>query len=340
VKARGPKARHRKPAKSAGASRSARWPLGSEKLERRVLRESLLSIALAIAAALGATIGTHFLERIVLALAAVTLFAQAFIRIAARRKAAREAGFVVMDDRGIARRQASTSTPLAAWSAPFGISLFANKSGDRGLIAFTSEGATRFLGVHVPVDQQSSAAALFEHAAARADDDALFSQGLESSLGATSAADLLRRVEMREPEAVGRAFLSSARGEKIVVESAFLRIGEREIDLRAPLEWRSFLFHEVAGHVTTIYQATWVRQEIQDKTSEIVLVAPLPATSEVRLSSSLAEPPPSREARIAIERLFMPLVRRALERSPRASRSMPPPLRNIAPAKGGASSGA
>jgi hypothetical protein len=336
VKARGPKARHRNPAKSAGVARSARWPLGSESIERRVVRESLFSIALAIAAAMGAAIGTHFVERLVLALAAVTLFAQAFIKIAARRKAAREAGFVVLDDRGISRRQAAASTPLASWSAPFGVSLFVNKSGDRGLIAFTSEGSTRFLGVHVPAEQESSAEKLFEQAAARADDDALFSQGVESSLGASSAAELLRRVEMREPDAVGRAFLSSARGESILVERALLRIGEREIDLHAPLEWRPFLFHEVAGHVTTIYQATWVRQEIQGKISEIVLVAPLPATSEVRLSSSLAEPPPSRDARIAIERLFMPLVRRALEHAPRASRTSPPPARNMAPAKGGA----
>jgi hypothetical protein len=340
VKVRGPKARHRKPAKSAGASRSARWSLGSESVERRVVRESLFSIALGIASALGSASSGHFAERLVLALVAVSLFAHAFLKLAARRKAVREAGFIVMDDRGIARRQASVSTPLASWSTPFGVSLFASKSGDRGLIAFTSEGTTRFLGVHVPAAEESSAATLFERAAVRADDDALFSQGVESSLGASSAADLLRRVETHEPDAVGRAFLSSARGESITIEHVRLRVGERELDLRAPLEWRPFLFHEVAGHVTTIYQATWIRQEIQGKTSEIVLVAPLPATSDVRLSSSLAEPPPNRDARIAIERLFMPLVRRALERAPRASRTSPPPTRNVAPAKGGASSGA
>jgi hypothetical protein len=340
MKVRGPKARHRKPAKTAGVSRSARFSLGSESVDRRVVREALFTTVLAVASALGVAIGAHFAERLVLAIAAVTLFARAFIRLAAHRKAARDAGFVVLDDRGITRRQASASTPLAAWAVPFGVSLFASKSGDRGLIAFTSQGATRFLGVHVFAAEESSAATLFEHAAVRADDDALFSQGVESSLGAENAAELLRRVEAREPDAIDRAFLSSARGESIIVERTKLCIGEREVDLRAPLEWRPFLFHEVAGHVTTIYQATWVRQEIQGKTSEIVLVAPLPATSDVRLSSSLAEAPPNREARVAIERLFMPLIRRALERSPRASRTSPAPSRTVAPAKGGASSGA
>ncbi len=339
MKVRGPKARHRNPAKTAGP-RSTRWPLGSANVERRAIRESLGTIALAIACALGVVIGSHFAERLLLAVAALTLFVHAFVKLAARTKAARDAGFVVLDDRGIVRRQSSTTTPLAAWSSPFGVSLFASKSGDRGLIAFTSEGSTRFLGVHVPSSEESSAASLFEHAAVRADDDALFSQGVESSLGATSAAELLRSVERRAPEAIDRAFLSSARGESITIERNRLRVGERELDLRAPLEWRPFLFHEVAGHVTTIYQATWVRQESLGKTSEIVLVAPLPATSDVRLSSSLAETPPSRDARVAIERLFMPLIRRALERSPRASRTSPAPTRSMAPAKGGASSGA
>ncbi|MGH7280244.1 MAG: hypothetical protein ACRELY_01870 [Polyangiaceae bacterium] len=61
----------------------------------------------------------------------------------------------------------------------------------------------------------------------------------------------------------------------------------------------------------------------------------------MRLSPSLADSPPSREMRVAIERLFMPLVRRALERSAaRVSRSSHAPLRSVAKAKGGASSGA
>lgn len=345
MKLRGPKSRPPKLARLAksakiGRSRNARWQLGAEGGERRAVRESLFTIAIAVACGLGVALGAHFAERLLLAIAAVALFVHAFIKLAARTKAVRDAGFVMLDDRGITRRQASVTTPLAAWSAPFGVSLFASKSGDRGLIAFTSEGATRFLGVHVTAAEQSSAALLFDRAAVRADDDALFSQGVDTSLGIANAGELLRAVALREPEAIDRVFLSSARGEAVTIERTAMRVADREFDLRAPLEWRPFLFHEVAGHVTTIYQATWMRQETQGKMSEIVLVAPLPATSDVRLSSSLAEAPPLREARVAIERLFMPLIRRALERSPRASRATPPPLRNVAPAKGGASSGA
>ncbi|MEO8874903.1 MAG: hypothetical protein ABI461_04885 [Polyangiaceae bacterium] len=323
-------------------ARTTRWPLGGNIVERRA-RESVMAIVLAIICTLGSIVGTNGAERLVLAVAAALLFVHAFAKLTARTKAAREAGFVVMDDRGIVRRQASATTALVDWSATFGVSLFANKSGDRGVIAFTSEGATRCLGVHVPAEELPSAALLFARSAARADDDALFAQGVETSLGANSAAELLRAIETREPDAIDRLFLSSVRGEAITIERSTMRVAGHDFDLRAPLDWRPFLFHEVAGHVTTIYQATWVRQLAADASGnakEVVLVAPLPATSEVRLSPSLAEAPPLRETRVAIERLFMPLIRRALERAPRATRTSAAPQRAVAPAKGGASSGA
>ena len=318
-----------------------RWALGSGSLEPRAAREIALLLALAAACVAGVLLGTGISERAILATCAFLLAAQAMKKWAAHAKVARDAGFVLMDDRGIVRKQSAKSALLANWTAPFGVSLFASKSGERGLIAFTSDGATRYLGVNVPAGDELAAATLFGRSAVHADDDALFTQSIETSLRAASAADLLAAIEQREPAALERAFFSSARGESITLEPAALRVAGRDFDLRAPLEWRPFLFHEVAGQVTTIYQAIWLRQETLDRTSEIALVAPLPATSDVRLSPSLADAPPSREMRVAIERLFMPLVRRALERSAaRVSRSSHAPLRTVAKAKGGASSGA
>ncbi|MEO8799608.1 MAG: hypothetical protein ABI551_17070, partial [Polyangiaceae bacterium] len=290
--------------------------------------------------AFGAIAGGGVAERILLACASLGIAAFGVRKFAERHRAARETGFVVLDERGIARKQGGKSTVLAEWKAPFGVSLFASKSGDRGLIAFTSDGATRYLGVHVPDDDYAAATMLFDRSAIRADDDALFSQGVDQSLRATNAAALLSALESREPNAMSRVFLTSIRGEALVVSGNGLKVGERDFDLRAPLEWRPFLFHEVAGQVTTIYQATWLRQETAGRTSEIVLVAPLPATSDVRLSPSLADIPPARDVRIAIERLFMPVVRRALERSTPAVRSSLALVRKPAAAKGPVSSGA
>ncbi len=329
----------------AGAPKNApkrfRWALGSASLEPRAAREITLLLALASACIAGVVLGAGISERAVLAGCALLMVTQALKKWAAHVKTAREAGFVSLDDRGVVRKHAAKSALLATWSAPFGVSLFASKSGDRALMAFTSDGATRYLGVHVPAGEEPVAATLFGRSAIHADDDALFAQTMETSLRAASAAGLLAAIERREPAALERAYLSSARGEPITLEPTSLRVAGREFDLRAPLEWRPFLFHEVAGQVTTIYQAIWLRQESTDRTAEIALVAPLPATSDVRLSPSLADSPPSREMRVAIERLFMPLIRRALERSAaRVSRSSYAPLRAVAKAKGGASSGA
>ncbi|HEX7663539.1 MAG TPA: hypothetical protein VF407_03470 [Polyangiaceae bacterium] len=289
---------------------------------------------------MGAVAGGSIAERVLLACASLGIAVFGARKFAERHRAAKETGYVVLDERGVARKQSGKNTILADWKAPFGVSLFASKSGDRGLIAFTSDGATRYLGVHVSADEDSVAATLFDRSAIRADDDALFTQSVDQSLRAKSAAALLAAVESREPEATSRVFLTSIRGEAVVVAGNAMKVGEREFDLRAPLEWRPFLFHEVAGQVTTIYQATWLRQETAERTNEVVLVAPLPATSDVRLSPSLADAPPARDVRIAIERLFMPVVRRALERSTPAVRSSHSPVRKPVPAKGPASSGA
>jgi len=59
-----------------------------------------------------------------------------------------------------------------------------------------------------------------------------------------------------------------------------------------------------------VYQATWVRQG----DAELVLVAP--ASGDL----GGADEPPSRDLRLAVDRVFMGPLRRALERAPRASR--------------------
>jgi hypothetical protein len=112
-------------------------------------------------------------------------------------------------------------------------------------------------------------------------------------------------------------------------------VKELVFDLRAPLEWRGFMFFETAGHMSTVVQATWVRQA----GNELILVAPLPAevsgvrralggdveaelaaARDLRLMQAPPEKPPAPELRTAIERLFMVPLRQALDRAPRTSR--------------------
>ncbi len=98
----------------------------------------------------------------------------------------------------------------------------------------------------------------------------------------------------------------------------------------------------------SVCQATWIRQG----DVEVVFVAPLPADGawmvdadmavraagggaavkrsiarDLRLIQASAGEAPPRDARHAIDRIFMLPLRRALDRAPRASRSVVPPSR-------------
>jgi hypothetical protein len=138
-------------------------------------------------------------------------------------------------------------------------------------------------------------------------------------LSAEGAAALVRTVATRAGDALERIYLSDSRGTSIVLEPHTLRVGDKTIDLTAPLELRAFVFYE-GSSATTAYQATWVRQG----GAELVLVSSVPS-EEARWGMRTHDSPPARELRVAVDRLFMPPLRRALERAPRISRTGVPP---------------
>jgi hypothetical protein len=111
-------------------------------------------------------------------------------------------------------------------------------------------------------------------------------------------------------------YLSDARGTPISVERERLVIGERSIDLGAPVDWRVFTFQEGDR-----YQATSIRQG----SHEVVLVCR--AGADVASWSSGGADAPPRESRVAIDGLFMTPIRAMLEQAPRISRPGPPPER-------------
>ena len=134
----------------------------------------------------------------------------------------------------------------------------------------------------------------------------------------------------------------------IALDRATLAIGECSFDLTSKLEWRPLMFHESTGQAAALYQATWIKQA----GSEVVLVAPMPAsivpressahrdasgrlgralTRDLRLLQAPAETPPSRDVRVAIDRPFMMAVRRVLDDAPLAARVLPDPPPRITP---------
>ncbi len=287
---------------------------------------------------------------LVAAVPAVIGVVLAVLLVRRQRAGQRARPYLTVHSWGITRTDPQGTLRLAAWSEPFGVTVLSDHARERVLLAFTTAHQTRFVGVRL---ESAAAERLLAGAATLADSDALSVHGKDdASLAESDALTLLDLVRQRVPQALRRILLSGARGERIVLDERELRVEwqqeprpRRSFDLGAPLEWRGFLFHEAAGPVATIYQATWVRQG----PSEVVLVAQLPpeiarygvglganvdrtaVLRDLRLMQSLPGDPPPRELRLAIERVFMLPLRQALDAAPRKTWSPDRPPRTSSP---------
>ena len=236
------------------------------------------------------------------------------------------AGWLVVDHQGVKR---AGKPPLVGWNDPFGVAVLANPDRTRLVLALTSPGATRFLSVRVlDAGDAAEAPMLLERAVSVA--GGTLPTDDEAGLCAADAERLLATLASRSPGALERVYLSDATGEPVVLDRGELRFGARRFDLTAPLEWRAFVFQELGAHAATVCQATWVRQA----DTEVVFVSPLGDgerylldAPDARLMKTATGEPPPREQRRAIDRLFMLVLRKALDRAPRVSRVPSTPVR-------------
>lgn len=251
---------------------------------------------------------------------------------------------------GVTREDENGVTELASFDAPFGVTVLANQARTRALLAFTARDRTRYVRVRIRGPEDATRArALLARASTVTEADVLLGADDEGdALAAAQAARFVDLVVARAPRALDRCYLTDAQGGAVTLDGDELHVGAHLVDLRSPLEWRGFMFHESMGQMTTIYQATWLRQAGH----EVVLVSPLPTevTSwmvgrapldvgavtgdalvqrallrDLRLMHSVPDAPPPRDLRVAIERLFMLPLRRALDRAPRMTRASVPP---------------
>jgi hypothetical protein len=270
----------------------------------------------------------------------------AFIPILARqRRPQRAAGVAILADTvGLSRVTAEGARPIARWDSPFGLTLLASYGRPQALLAFTTPTQTRYVPIRIDgrVDADDE---LFARIAVLADLDLLDGIAHDAALEPGDAAELVRHADERARAtgrgAIGRIFLSDGKGSPIALDRATLCVGPRTFDLTSHLEWRALMFHESTGQTAALYQATWIRQN----GSEVVLVAPMPATiiprepqahreasgrlgraltRDLRLLQTPAEPPPPRDVRVAIDRPFMVAVRRILDEAPLALRVAAP----------------
>ena len=249
------------------------------------------------------------------------------VALALRARVGRQAmaGWVIADDDGIARERAGEVTRLTTWGAQFGVAVLSNEARDLGVLAVTTETATRYVPVRATGDgDERFARELFVRPAALTEVDVRHvTRDDAGALSAEDASRLVSAIRARDPLALDRIVLSDPRGALVVLEGDVLRAGERVIDLASPLEWRAFLFVESTGAVASVIQATWVRQA----GVEVVLVADASRETIHPRGARVSHPdaPPPIEHRMAIERLFMAPLRDALDRAPHAPRP-PGPL--------------
>jgi hypothetical protein len=152
--------------------------------------------------------------------------------------------------------------------------------------------------------------------------------------------DLVAALEARAPGALDRVFLSDAGMADVVLDGRKLRAGQLDFDLQAPLAWRAYTFQEGSSFASHSYQATQLRQGEREvvlvalsPTGELAtpsLISPPPGrvgplaseqiqralARDLRLAHCLADLPPARAHRIAVDRLFVPRLRVALDLAP------------------------
>lgn len=300
-----------------------------------------------------------------LALAAVAGLVLARVRLAPERRAwlrwgrrpsakltsGQRRGLELEGDR-LSFRSAGRPQALLSTSSPFGVTLLATPRRERAVLLLTSASGTFYVGAHFDTDARRAAAPILDRATTVGGDDV----GLESIapdgdpllIAPEDFVTLLDTLVARSPSCLDRFVLTDARGADLTLDGRALLVGDRSIDLDAPLEWRAIVFQEAFGQSVAVYQGTWVRQG----SNELVLVCLLPSLGpaifadidlagldrtpgqspkaplsgllrDIRLMQATPEQPPPTEQRVAIDRHFMLPVRCALDRAPRAAQQHP-----------------
>lgn len=304
-------------------------------------RPHAAAAALAIAAPIAAAIPVHLHPSLRAAIALLLLAAA--VVVMRRGRTARPADAPRRPERAV-RIDASKLTfegrdvsTLVALDEPFGVTLLATPRRDRVIAMLSSSLGTYSLGAALGDADRVTFGPLLDRALTVTTDDA----GLESIgpdgeplvFEPSELSAIVDALAAQNPACFERFVLTDARGATLTLDGRHLSLGDRSVDLSAPLEWRSIVFQEAFGAAVTVYQGTWVRQG----GTEVVLVSLLPALGpppdpdlelasfdravlrDLRLMQAMPDQPPPAEQRVAIERLFMLPLRSALDRAPRAS---------------------
>ena len=343
-------------------SSSAVYPLR----EVVVPRPRLTTVAAALLAfgGVGVTVSAAFQLRLFTLVFVATLLAAIGVTLALayeRRLRSRfvalagRAPRVTLDATTLSLVERDVATALLRVDRPFGATLLATPSRDALVLALTHRDGVAFLAGRAPSGAHRTE--LLARAITTPECDLPLERSVPTFDRGDVLLDIVADLEARNPGALDRVYLSDAGMADVVLDGRKLRAGQLDFDLRAPLRWRAYGFQEGSTFAANSYQATMIRQGDR----EVVLVALAPtgelATTSVilptgtgprigplafeevqralardlRLARGLADMPPPRAQRVAVDRLFMPRLREALDLAP--AERIPTPAPVVVPAE-------
>ncbi len=246
---------------------------------------------------------------------------------------------VRLDDVELSVVDGSGPRALLRVDRPFGATLFATPERDRLVLALTHRDGVAYLAASAPSGEVHDALLGRTITTPRA--EIPIEPRMPTFERGDRLLDLVHALSARSRTALDRVWLSDAGMSDLVIDGKRLRAGEVDFDLGRPLRWRGYVFQEGSALTAQSYQATSVRQGER----EVVMVSLAPsaelATSSIlrglggtrsgplgldsvqralsrdlRLARGLPEMPPPRSVRVAVDRLFVPRIRAALDLAP------------------------
>lgn len=239
---------------------------------------------------------------------------------------------------------------------PFGATLLASPAREHLVVALTHRDGIEYLAGLSPSGARHLD--ILARAITTPHGELPISDAMPTFARADDLLDLVAALEAHAGGCLDRVFLSDAGMADVVLDGRRLRAGELDFDLRSPVQWRAYSFQEGSAFAANGYQATQLRQGDREivlvslassgELSTPSLLAPAPGASlvgplafepvqralarDLRLARGLAEMPPPRALRVAIDRLFMARLRHALDLAPSTDVLVAAPTRLTTPA--------
>jgi hypothetical protein len=318
----------------------------------RIAISALSSCVVGVLPLLALRAGAKWIALAAFVLAIVGLLAAWSLESRRRRRGARalsSAPRILLDTTSLVLLDGVSRSTLVRVDAPLGATLFATPARDHLVLALTHRDGVAFVGGRTPSGRHRTE--LLARAMTTPASDLPIGPDIPIFERADRLLDLVAALEETTHGALDRVFLSDASMGDVVLDNGRLRAGQLDFDLKNKLNWRSFTFQEGSALAASCYQATSIRQGEREvvlvalsPTGEIAapsIVSPQARVSregplgceeiqralarDLRLARGLADMPPARSQRVAVDRLFMPRLRLALDLAPQDK--IPTPMR-------------